>query len=990
MSLFGSSGASNATAQTMALGVDVQTSLAGTPIQIVYGSNRISGNLIWYGDFQAIQSSSGSGKGGQTSQRGNYTYSAAFLLGLCQGPVTGVGRTWASQSTSEGFDQIDLGFIFGQIGQAPLGFLETQYPTQALGYSGLCYVASPGYGLGSSAELPNFNFEIEGILAGSGGAEGDANPGLVIADFLTNPVYGAGLPEQYLGDLTVFSQYCEAQGLWISPVFNQSQDAASLLDDIVTQCNSAFVWSGSTLNVVSYGDQLLAGVGAAYVPPTEPLFSLTDDDFLAGDNEDPVTIERARPADQENALSLEYLNRFNAYNPDLVQSRDESSIAIFGLQQSSSPSTAHYFCDPNAAQISCTLQLARKAVRNQYTFKLGWRYCMLDPMDIVAITDPHLGLSQQWVRILSIDETEWSGSDGGALTIKAEEYLEGTGSAALYNFQQGNGFQPNYNAPAPNAFAPAFVEPTFQLLGGLQPELWMALAGPQGSWGGADIWTSLDGSTYTQIGSVTQSARYGFTTAPLMADQQGYDSGGSLGVNLAASDGLLTVSPGSTAATANQSLCAVGDEFLSYATAALTAGNAYTLTGLNRGQYDTVPAAVPAGTQFVRCDGTLARIQLQPELIGKTIYVKVLSKNAYGAGQQTLDAVEPFSYVWQGLAYTAPLPSIENLNTVYVGSMQTLSWDAASDPRQPAYEIRQGTSWSLAVPIGTTGEPSLAVGGNGTFWVAAKYVAPNGFVVYGPAASVTVQGAIIIRNLLEGFDEASSGWTGTCNGTAIVGGNLQLAGSGNILVSTNLLAESDILDYGGLAGGGTYNVPAAHVINAQRVLDAGITMTWAAEAVSIYANLLTTDNVLSAGDILGVANGPTLSVTPQIQVAQANGIYGPWQAFVPGRYTGQYFNFQLALATSDPAVNCVVTDFAVQTDVPDRLDTGTNVAVSAAGLTVAYAAPFNNVPNVQVTILSGSAGDTAVVTKSTSGFTVEIMNGSSTVARSIDWAAQGF
>ena len=596
--MFGSKGATSATSPTVMAGIDVQTSIAGVPVQIVYGSNRISGNLIWYGNFQAIEGSSGAGKGGVSSKgNGNYTYTAAFLLGLCQGPVVGANQVWASKSTSESFEDVDLGFIYGTFGQPALGFLDVSFPGQNLGYSGLCYVASPDYSLGSSAELPNFNFEIQGILAGTGGPYGDADPGLVIADFLTNPYYGAGFPSQYLGDMTVFSGYCVAQGLYISPIFNENQDAASLLDDIATSCNSAFVWSGGTLNLVPYGDLYIEGQGGTYTPPSEPLFSLTDDDFIFDKDNDPVQIERARPADQENCVSLEYLNRENAYNPDLVWARDEASVALYGQRQSSSPASAHYFCMPPAAQTSINLQLARQAVRNEYTFKLGWRYCMLDPMDIVAITDDRLGITQQWVRIVSIDEDEWTGKDGGTLTIKAEEYLYGTGQTSLYNFQQGSGYQPNYNAPAPAVFAPAFVEPTFQLTGG-DPELWVALAGPNGTWGGADIWVSLDGATYVHLTTVSQSARYGVTTSALPADNTGYDLNATLSVDLTVSQGALEASPGLTAAQANTSLCAVGDEFLSYASTTLTAGYAYTLTGLNRGQYDTEPVALPAGAQF--------------------------------------------------------------------------------------------------------------------------------------------------------------------------------------------------------------------------------------------------------------------------------------------------------------------------------------------------------------------------------------------------------
>ena len=688
MSLFGSSASAGATAPTVADGIRVQSSIAGKPVQIVYGSNRVSGNLVWYGNFNAVQSSSGAGKGGTTSRSGSYNYFAAFILGICQGPVATVNQVWISKSTSINIAGAALGFTNGSYAQPALGFLETFYPAQALAYSGLCYVASNDYALGSSAELPNFSFEILGIAAGSGGPYGDANPALVVSDFLTNPYYGAGFPSEYLGDLTNFSQYCSAQGLWVSPVFDQNQDAASLLDDLVTSCNAAWVWSGGTLTIVSYGDVGLAANGATYLPPEAPVFALTDDDFLAGSG-DPVTIERSRPADQENALSVEYLNRWNAYNPDLAQARDEASIAVFGLRQSSSPGSAHYFCDPGAAQISINLQLARKAVRNKYSFQLGWRYCMLDPMDIVAISDERLGIDQQWVRILSIDEQEWSGSDGGMLTITAEEYLEGTGQTAVYNFEQGSGYQPNYNAPAPRSYAPMFVEPTFQLTAG-DPQLWMALAGPNGSWGGADIWVSFDGATYTHLISVTQCSRYGVTTSMLDAADGGYIAGDSVNIDLSQSAGALVASPGMIAATANTSLCSIGGEFLSYTSLVQIGSNAYTLSGLNRGQFDTPSTAQGKGASFVRCDDTLSKVSLQPGLIGKTIYIKVLDRNAWGIGQLTLDEVEPYSYVWQGLAYTEALGPIEDLGTVYVGSIQTLSWNPVDDPRQPAYEIRLG------------------------------------------------------------------------------------------------------------------------------------------------------------------------------------------------------------------------------------------------------------------------------------------------------------
>ena len=55
-------------------------------------------------------------------------------------------------------------------------------------------------------------------------------------------------------------------------------------------------------------------------------------------------------------------------------------------------------------------------IRNTYKFKLGWRFSLLEPMDIVLLTDTALGLDEAAARIIQIDE-----DDNGELTVIAEE-----------------------------------------------------------------------------------------------------------------------------------------------------------------------------------------------------------------------------------------------------------------------------------------------------------------------------------------------------------------------------------------------------------------------------------------------------------------------------------------------------------------------------------------------------------------------------------------
>jgi hypothetical protein len=78
--------------------LSVQTSTYGAPIPLVYGTMRISGNVIWstpLKETRTVTRSSGGKGGGKKSSQTTYSYSASFAVGLCVGPVATVRRIWA-------------------------------------------------------------------------------------------------------------------------------------------------------------------------------------------------------------------------------------------------------------------------------------------------------------------------------------------------------------------------------------------------------------------------------------------------------------------------------------------------------------------------------------------------------------------------------------------------------------------------------------------------------------------------------------------------------------------------------------------------------------------------------------------------------------------------------------------------------------------------------------------------------------------------------
>lgn len=80
--------------------LDVQSSTEGAPIPRVFGRMRLAGQVIWATRFQetATTETQGGGKGfggGAAIETTRYLYSVSFAVGLCEGPIAGVGRIWA-------------------------------------------------------------------------------------------------------------------------------------------------------------------------------------------------------------------------------------------------------------------------------------------------------------------------------------------------------------------------------------------------------------------------------------------------------------------------------------------------------------------------------------------------------------------------------------------------------------------------------------------------------------------------------------------------------------------------------------------------------------------------------------------------------------------------------------------------------------------------------------------------------------------------------
>ena len=473
-------------------GLNIQTSSNAVPITILYGTNRLSPNAIWTGGFYAIpQYQKSGGKGGGQQVQG-YTYYTSFLMGLCEGPINNFQATILNQQYLYGLYGSGLEQATGgSTPQAPWGYLDAFFPYQALGYNGLAYVGAYNYNLGSSPNLPQFSFVLGGITgAGNSIWDGnvvnfyDSDPALIIQDFLTNAQYGVLFPAASIDATTLlgvsgdfsYQTYCRASYLALSPCLTNQEAANSILARWLQLTNTAAVWSGGKLKFIPYGDSVVTNPGTSigsvtFNPNVTPVYDLADDDFVHEDGKDPLEVVRSDPYASYNWQRLQINFRGGFYDAMPIDAWDQNAIELYGLRMASDI-TASEITDDGVGQISAQLILQRGLyIRNTYNFKLSFEYCLLEPMDLVTVTDSGLGLTNVAIRITAIEE-----DDAGLLSVTAEEFPQGTATAVQYPVQTKSPNSTNQAVMPARVNRPTIFEPPSALTGGVA-QVWAAVSG---------------------------------------------------------------------------------------------------------------------------------------------------------------------------------------------------------------------------------------------------------------------------------------------------------------------------------------------------------------------------------------------------------------------------------------------------------------------------------------------------------------------------------
>ncbi|MFI5230058.1 MAG: hypothetical protein ACHQWU_13375, partial [Gemmatimonadales bacterium] len=187
-------------------GMYLASSIVSAAIPLVYGQARITGNLIQFPEQPKTDTASKVArrmKGTVATNR----YFAPVIIGLCEGPIAGIGRVWQDVDDSRDFGtyyqpQRGWGLLLGTAAQTAWTWIAGAHPDQALNYPHLAYVVNQNLDL-PNGSVPQLGWEINGLFQ-VGGLVLDANAADIITDYLTDVTHGLAWPSAKLADLTAY------------------------------------------------------------------------------------------------------------------------------------------------------------------------------------------------------------------------------------------------------------------------------------------------------------------------------------------------------------------------------------------------------------------------------------------------------------------------------------------------------------------------------------------------------------------------------------------------------------------------------------------------------------------------------------------------------------------------------------------------------------------------------------------------------------------
>lgn len=389
-------------------------------------------------------------------------------------------------------------------------------------------------------------------------------------------------------------------------------------------------------------------------------------------------------------------------------------------------------------------------------------------------------------------------------------------------------------------------------------------------------------------------------------------------------------------------------------------------------------------------------IDIQPVEAGNYEF-SIVAMNALGIRSN------PTAYSTTIYGLTKVPNDVTNFNILSINGNAHLSWDASTDLDvivAGSLRVRYTTDtvapeWSNAIDIG----PKLAGSStnavlpllSGTYM--AKWIDSSGNESYNATSIITNATDIVGMNAVANVIEHPA-FTGTKSNTFKTDLGLILDSAHTIDEELTLIDTWPLISLiGGVATSGEYYFDDTIDLGSVQIsrLTGGIA-SLAYDTSDLMDDRLEVDTwTYIDGGVVSDA-GCTIYVRTTNDNPLATPTWSSWVPFVVGDWTARAFQFKAVLYSNYSTHNILVTELYVTVDMPDRLQSGDDIATAAATKTVTYTLPFMAIPAIGISAQNMANGDYYQITNKTpSSFDITFKNSAGTnISRTFDYIARGY
>lgn len=378
---------------------------------------------------------------------------------------------------------------------------------------------------------------------------------------------------------------------------------------------------------------------------------------------------------------------------------------------------------------------------------------------------------------------------------------------------------------------------------------------------------------------------------------------------------------------------------------------------------------------------------LFPVTQGSAYDVRVRARNSLGVRSEWTTIS---NHVVIGL--TDPPADVTMFRVSVVGDIATLTWRGVTSPDLSHYRVKHSpassdATWGAAADVmpvasGTTVQVAAMTG---TYLI--KAVDQGGRESVNPALVINGTSAITKMNAVD--DISAPDWDGVANNTVVVNGALHLA-SVDKMSDWGALSNLRNLSMGanGFVSDGTFTL--SKTVDLLERYTSRITPTLDVFGRNV-ANVMATWGALASVERLSGSDPSQWGAGIQIATSQDAAEWADFADASLSDITARAYSARIVLSSGAQSVTPVVTSARLAIDMPDRLESGSDIECPAGGVTVVFDPPFRSLAGITFDDQEMEPGDVAImVAKSATGFTRKYQNSSGAdVSRSFDYTAVG-